>query len=500
MRVAARGGAVQHAHRVHVHHRRIRAERKRLAFIQHGPERPHQLHALVSQVALGAARVKRHMRRLHRSDHVKLGQALHVAGQEVLQVLKAVMASLGKRAELRTGILEDVQRLVNRRIADGVDAHGVALLGCLHHQRTHLVGLDGGPAAVVLASGVAIRLGHPCGVLAGYAIEELLETGAAQHRACITRRHRLEPAHILKQGREEVHAAGQLVGVKQTCVHIVADEVQTRVGHKRHIAHARDAVLRQRAQKPSVGIGDLVIGKRVHDTRHQLHGGRFAHNARQLAIGIPVVASSRRGHAVAVDSQFGQRAAVEPQRVRVAGVQRHGAVGEGLVKRVLRRQHRRVPSILAPALGQQPPFGSSLGETLHALNAIGLVLAQEIRGKRGRVHCGMEEVHVRVMEAGGDKGVAVVDHFRLGVRVSLMGERKRVILRSDEGDLVPGNGDGKFLGAIGQTGEYARAAKNAVDSHIGPPFPQTLKARPDAASSPAMHLSAFRFRHMPARI
>ena len=106
------------------------------------------------------------MRRLHRSDHVKLGQALHVAGQEVLQVLKAVVTPLGKRAELRAGIFEDVQRLVDRRIADGVDAHRVALLGCLHHQRTHLVGFDGGPAAVFLASGVAIRLGHPCGVLA----------------------------------------------------------------------------------------------------------------------------------------------------------------------------------------------------------------------------------------------------------------------------------------------------------------------------------------------
>ena len=252
-------------------------------------------------------------------------------------MLKAVMAPLGKRAELRTGIFEDVQRLMDRRIADGVDAHGVALLGCLHHQRTHLVRLDGGPAAVVLASGVAVRLGHPCGVLAGYAVEELLETGAAQHGARIMLRHRLEPAHILKQGGEEVHAARQLVGVKQARVHIVSDEVQARVGHKRHVANARDAVLRQRTQKPAISIGYLVIGKRVHDARHQLHGGRFAHDARQLAIGIPVVASSRRGHAVAIDSQLGQRAAVEPQRVRVAGVQRHGAVGEGLVKRVLRR-------------------------------------------------------------------------------------------------------------------------------------------------------------------
>ena len=103
-------------------------------------------------------------------------------------------------------------------------------------------------------------------------------------------------------------------------MHIVSDEVQAGVGHKRHVANARDAVLRQRAQKPAISIGYLVIGKRVHDARHQLHGGRFAHDARQLAIDIPVVASSRRGHAVAIDPQLGQRAAVEPQRVRVAGV------------------------------------------------------------------------------------------------------------------------------------------------------------------------------------
>ncbi len=61
--------------------------------------------------------------------------------------------------------------------------------------------------------------------------------------------------------------------------------------------------------------------------------------------------------------------------MRVAGVQRHGAVGERLVKRVLRRQHGRVPSIFAPALGQQPSLGTAFGETLHALNAISLVFS-----------------------------------------------------------------------------------------------------------------------------
>ena len=33
----------------------------------------------------------------------------------------------------------------------------------------------------------------------------------------------------------------------------------------------------------------------------------------------------------------------------------------------------------------------------------------------------MEEVHVRVMEAGRDEGVAVVDHLRFGVSVGFAG-------------------------------------------------------------------------------
>lgn len=150
--------------------------------------------------------------------------------------------------------------------------------------------------------------------------------------------------------------------------------------------------------------------------------------------------------------------------------------------------------------GRAATFRASLREMLHPLDAVGLVVAQEVRGKRGRVHAGMEEVHMRVMEAGGDEGVAIVDYLRLGASVGFVGKRKRVFLRSDERDLVPGNGDGKLFCAIGQTGEYVPAAKNAVDSHVGQPFLQTMKAQPDDASFSSSRLSAFRFRHMPARI
>ena len=65
-----------------------------------------------------------------------------------------------------------------------------------------------------------------------------------------------------------------------------------------------------------------------------------------------------------------------------------------------------------------------------------------------------------------------VRHFR-----RLRGLTQAHLLSVRRMRLVPGNGDGKFLGAIGQTGEYALAAKNAVDSHDGQPFLKTLKAQ-----------------------
>ena len=60
-------------------------------------------------------------------------------------------------------------------------------------------------------------------------------------------------------------------------------------------------------------------------------------------------------------------------------------------------------------------------ETLHPLDAVGLVVAEEVRGERGRVHRRMEEVYVRVMEAGCDEGIAVVDYLGFGIFVGFAG-------------------------------------------------------------------------------
>ncbi len=55
IRLLARHGAVQHVHRVHVHHGRVRPEREHRGAVEQRAQRPHVGHAPGPQVALGAA-------------------------------------------------------------------------------------------------------------------------------------------------------------------------------------------------------------------------------------------------------------------------------------------------------------------------------------------------------------------------------------------------------------------------------------------------------------
>ena len=187
-------------------------------------------------------------------------------------------------------------------------------------------------------------------MLARHAVEELLETGCLQARTRVARTHVLEAAHVVEQGGEEVHARGQLAALQQGCVHVVPDEVEPRMGHERHVAYAGHAVLGQPREEAAVSVGHLLVGERPHDLRHQLHGGRLAHDAGQLACLVAVVGAACRRHAVAREPQLVERGRVQPQRVRVSRVQRHGTRGERFVQRALRRQHWRVPAVFAPSL------------------------------------------------------------------------------------------------------------------------------------------------------
>ena len=122
------------------------------------------------------------MRRLHGGHHLQIGQPLHIPGQEVLQVLQAVSPSLRQRSEFRARLFEDVERRMDGRIADGVDAHGEALFGCGKHVASHDLGIYRGSAAIAFDVRVRVRFGHPGGMLARHAVEELLETGCLQAR------------------------------------------------------------------------------------------------------------------------------------------------------------------------------------------------------------------------------------------------------------------------------------------------------------------------------
>ena len=70
---------------------------------------------------------------------------------------------------------EDIEAAVDGLVADGVDAHGRALGRRRGHERLHHLSRHGGAPAVALEASVGVGVVNPGGVLAGNAVEELLE-------------------------------------------------------------------------------------------------------------------------------------------------------------------------------------------------------------------------------------------------------------------------------------------------------------------------------------
>ena len=138
-------------------------------------ERPHDAAAFQAKVALRATRVERDVAGLARSNHVKLAQAVDVLGQEVLQVLERVMAVLGQAVQVG-GLFEDIQRGMNRTVADDMDAHGVAALRGSEDQLAHTLGRNRQATLITREARIGIGLGEICRVFTRHAIEELLKT------------------------------------------------------------------------------------------------------------------------------------------------------------------------------------------------------------------------------------------------------------------------------------------------------------------------------------
>ena len=127
--VLARDGRVEHVHAGNGRDGAIGAESLADAALLIGRKRPHDAAALQAQVALRATRVERDVARLARGNDVELAQTIDVLGQQILQMLKRIMAVRGQTVEL-CRLLKDIECGMDGTVADNVDAHGVATLGC----------------------------------------------------------------------------------------------------------------------------------------------------------------------------------------------------------------------------------------------------------------------------------------------------------------------------------------------------------------------------------
>ena len=93
------------------------------------------------------------------------------------------VSTLRGRAKAAASLFKDVQRLMDSAIADGMNAHGVSSLGSGEHHDAHLLRRHGKAPAVAREMRVGIRVGKVGGVLAGHAVEELLEARSSQKGA-----------------------------------------------------------------------------------------------------------------------------------------------------------------------------------------------------------------------------------------------------------------------------------------------------------------------------
>ena len=99
-------------------------------------------------------------------------------------MLKRIMAVLGQAVEL-CRLLKDIECGMDGSVADNVDAHGVAALGCRQNQLAHALDRNRQAPLVTREARVSIGLSEVCGMLARHAVEELLKT--RRRKQCVVR-------------------------------------------------------------------------------------------------------------------------------------------------------------------------------------------------------------------------------------------------------------------------------------------------------------------------
>ena len=96
-------------------------------------------------------------------------------------MLERVMTVRGQTVEL-CRLLKDIERSMNGTVADNVDAHGVAALGCRQNQLAHALDRNRQATLVAREARVGIGLSEVCGMLARHAVEELFKAWRREKR------------------------------------------------------------------------------------------------------------------------------------------------------------------------------------------------------------------------------------------------------------------------------------------------------------------------------
>ena len=118
-------------------------------------------------------------------------------------------------------------------VADNVDAHGVATLGCRQNQFAHALDRNRQTAPVTREARIGIRLGEICRVCTRHAIEELFKAWRREQRVVrVAGLEFFQARLVIQQRGEQVSANAQLAGGLQLVVNIVADKVAARHGHE----------------------------------------------------------------------------------------------------------------------------------------------------------------------------------------------------------------------------------------------------------------------------
>ena len=153
------------------------------------------------------------------------------------------MAVLGQPVQVG-GLLEDIERGMNRTVADNVDANGVTALRGSEDQLAHTLDRNRQATLIAREARVGIGLGEIGRVFARHAVEELLKAWRREQRVVRVADMQLFQARLVIQQRgEQIGSDAQFAGCLQFVVDIVADKVAARHGHERHIADRGDALL-----------------------------------------------------------------------------------------------------------------------------------------------------------------------------------------------------------------------------------------------------------------